>query len=205
MLFLDRLSQTCRDHPDKIALAFLDQNRPERFGHTLSYGELWGVIDQTASYLANLGVGAGDRIALQLPKSLTFITLHLATMRLGAISLPLNPSYPPHEVHYTLADAEAKLFFTAPEMARQLEIHKDRLPGGLQVVPLGPDHENLGERLMSTCDPLAPLPDDPDATALMMYTSGTTGRPKGAELTHGNLGANLRALHQAWGWQPDDI
>jgi malonyl-CoA/methylmalonyl-CoA synthetase len=203
VLFFEKLRQTCQAHPDKTALAFLDRDRPERFDHTLSYAKLWGSIHQTASYLASLGVRPGDRVALQLPKSLSFITLHFAIMRLGAISLPLNPSYPLHEVHYYLEDAEAKLFFTGPEMATQLEIHRDRLPSGIKVVPLEPGAENL-LKCLTDSRALPPLPDDPDATVLMMYTSGTTGRPKGAELTHGNLSANLRALHQAWGWQAND-
>ncbi len=202
MLFLTRLYHTCHSHADKIALEFIEpgQSRP------LSYGQLEAAVQQTMAYLQRLGAEPGDRVALQLAKGLPFILLHLATMRLGAVSLPLNPAYPPGELTYFLSDSAAKLFFCEAGAAARL--NPADLPELAQTVLVDSAAPPEFAALTNSAAPAAappPLPGDPDRTALMIYTSGTTGRPKGAEITHGNLTANLDALHAAWGWQPDDI
>ena len=203
MTFLERLEQNCVRYAAKTALEFMDDGGTVT---AVSYAELEQTTRQTMAYLQNLGVAAGDRIALQLPKCLPFIYLHLAVMRLGAISLPLNPGYPAHELRYFLQDAAARFLFA--DAAAQ--------PG---IAPLLPDLPALQACIFldvssiappqspvpSPQSPISPLPLDPAATCLMIYTSGTTGRPKGAELTHGNLSANLDSLHEAWGWRADDV
>lgn len=196
MLFLDRLFQNIDAYPDKVALEFI-QARGTR---TLSYQDLGQQVIQVAAYLQHLGVGAGDRVAIQLSKSLEFIYLHLAAMRLGAISLPLNPAFPAGELEYFLSDSEAKVLFADSSMQASLRPMLTRLRTLHHSVFVDADKglEFPGAQ------PLPPLPDNPDATALMIYTSGTTGRPKGAELSHRNLTANLTALHEAWQWQPQD-
>ena len=106
MMFLERLRHTCHEQPDKVALEFVD----ERFAGTtvVTYGELERNVRKTMAMLQAKGITPGDRVALQLPKCLPFIYLYLATMRLQAICLPLNTGYPPRELAYFLADAEAK-------------------------------------------------------------------------------------------------
>lgn len=207
MLFLERLRQSCMTQPSKVALEFVD----DRFASATSvtYGELEQNVLRTMALLRGKGVKAGDRVALQLPKCLPFVYLYLATMRLGAICLPLNTGYPARELAYFLEDAEARLLF-ADERSRAV------------VEPLLPDLPALAECVFFDCAndekyaaslvgcseaeaAAVALPADQDATCLMIYTSGTTGRPKGAELTHGNLSANLDALHAAWGWREDDL
>src|SRR5688500_9522488 len=113
MSFLDSLTENIRRYPDKLALEFIDPPLQR-----VTYAELDQLVWQTAGYLQSLGVQPGDRIALQLTKSLEFILLHLATIRLGAITLPLNLAYPPDEIEYFLSDSGAKLFFTL-ESARE--------------------------------------------------------------------------------------
>jgi malonyl-CoA/methylmalonyl-CoA synthetase len=203
MIFLDRLVRNCEQYGDKVAIEF---GADDGGVTAVTYTQLEQTTRQTMAYLQAKGVQPGDRIALQLPKCLPFIYLHLAIMRLEAISLPLNPGYPAHELHYFLQDAEAKLFF-AHEAARN------------DITPILPDLPSLQEcfflenpsifdfeSLISSFPPAdVPVPQDLDATCLMIYTSGTTGRPKGAELTHGNLTANLNSLHEAWGWRDEDI
>jgi malonyl-CoA/methylmalonyl-CoA synthetase len=207
MMFLDRLREHCVRQPEKVAVEFVD----DRFTthNTVTYGVLEETVARTMAMLSAQGVVRGDRVAIQLPKCLPFIYLHLAVMRLGAISLPLNPGYPARELAYFLADAEAKLFFAdaaanlaiVPLLAEQpwlqachfVDAHDD---GSFEALL----RENTaGSRAGITA------PCSTDETCLMIYTSGTTGRPKGAELTHGNLTANLNSLHVAWGWQADDI
>jgi len=207
MLFLERLRRTCQAQPEKVALEFVD----ERFGPptVVTYGELEEDVLRAMALLRAKGVGAGDRVALQLPKCLPFVYLYLATMRLGAICLPLNTGYPPRELAYFLADAEAKLLFGDECSRGSTEPLLADLPALAECVFLDAADDAAFAALLVGCDPAAtahlPTPTDADATCLMIYTSGTTGRPKGAELTHGNLSAGLDALHTAWGWRDDDL
>ncbi|MBW7883890.1 MAG: AMP-binding protein, partial [Caldilineaceae bacterium] len=175
----------------------------------VTYGELEEMVLRTMAMLRAKGVEAGDRVAIQLPKCLPFIYLHLAIMRLQAISLPLNPGYPVRELAYFLRDAEARLLFANTAARRAIEPAQAELPFLQEMVFLDCDDDSDFQRLLAPYTPAElvdlPVPADPDATCLMIYTSGTTGRPKGAELTHGNLTANLNSLHEAWGWQNDDV
>ena len=203
MLFLTRLQENCRTYADKIAIEYLLP------GHTeaLTYGHLETAVHQTMAYLQALGVGPGDRVALQLPKCTPFIFLHLAIMRLGAITLPLNPGYPPAELVYFLTNSGASLFFADAASREQLEGALAEIPSLERVIFLQTGTSDTFLALIAEA-PDADLPEppaDPEQTALMIYTSGTTGRPKGAQITHGNLTANLNSLHEAWGWQEEDV
>ncbi|MCA9958289.1 MAG: AMP-binding protein, partial [Anaerolineales bacterium] len=203
MTFLDKLVHNCQQYGDKVALEFCGETA---VSHTITYHQLEQTVRQTMAYLQANGVQKGDRIALHLPKCLPFIYLHLAIMRLEAISLPLNPGYPPHELHYFLQDAAARLLFSDASAQTALQPMLDTLDS-LQAAIFfdSSNHDAFMERIGSFAATAVSTPQDRDATCLMIYTSGTTGRPKGAELTHGNLTANLDSLHTAWGWQADDI
>ncbi|MCB0044017.1 MAG: AMP-binding protein [Caldilineaceae bacterium] len=208
MTFLNRLSENCRALSPKVALEFVGDGPGA--GRTVTYGQLEERVTRTMAYLLDRGVEPGDRVALQLPKGLPFICLHLAVMRLGAISLPLNPGYPPRELRYFLQDAAAKLFFgdlAAREPIERLMIGQQAELPELEEIVLVDDEQFAA--LIAGYDPAigaaVPIPQDPGATCLMIYTSGTTGRPKGAELTHGNLTAQINALDEAWGWREDDV
>lgn len=205
MTFLHTLYHNCRTLADKPALRVVPDDSP---AETVTYAALEAVVQQTQAFLLGLGVKPGDRVALQLPKGLPFIYLHLATLRLGAISLPLNPAYPPHELAYFLEDAAVRFFVADVDAQIKVEGLRPDLPELEQVVYLAGDSAaSLTAQLPANPDPasLPAIPDDPDCVALMIYTSGTTGRPKGALITHGNLTANISALHSAWGWRVDDI
>ena len=205
MMFLQRLQTNCDHYAAKTALEFVRDD-----GVTaVSYGQLEDNVLRTMAYLRAKGVSEGDRVAIQLPKCLPFVYLHLAVMRLGAISLPLNSGYPAHELCYFLQDAGARLLFAGAEMQPSLMALPGGVPAVEETVFLGARADEEFAALIAGYDPAEcaalPVPQDPTATCLMIYTSGTTGRPKGAELTHGNLTANLDALHAAWGWQPGDV
>ena len=191
-LFLETLRGHCLARPHQTALEWLDDS-PLR----LSYGELEQIVQQAMGLLQAHGVQPGDRVALHLPKGLPFVLLHLATLRLGAVSLPLNPACPATELAYFLADAEACLLFASPttELGQV----------SAKAIVVDSAQDPLLARLLAPypAENSAPLP--PDATCLMIYTSGTTGQPKGAELTHGNLTANLNSLHAAWEWCAEDL
>ncbi len=201
-LFLDTLITNCHRLADKTAIEFIDGEQVE----IVRYGQLEKAVQQTMGYLRERGVQPGDRVALQLPKGLPFIFLHLAVIRLGAITLPLNPGYPHRELTYFLNDAGVSLFFTDVSARDGLEPVLAECPALDQTVWLENSREKFAALTAeaSTADLPAP-PADPEQTALMVYTSGTTGRPKGAQTTHANLTANITGLHEAWGWQEDDI
>jgi malonyl-CoA/methylmalonyl-CoA synthetase len=204
MSFLNSFLENAQKFPDKIALEFIDPPMQR-----VTYEKLNRLVNQAAGYMHCLGVQPGDRVAIQLSKSLEFILLHLATIRLGAISLPLNLSYPPDELKYFLEDSGARLFFTlASTMEKTKSILSD-LPGLQECIFLDPTQPDHFRTLISSDTASRRLPDFPiaslDDTAVIIYTSGTTGRPKGAEITHGNLISNLEALHEVWGWQANDV
>jgi len=202
MSFLNTFTENVRSYPDKVALEFIDPP-----WQRVTYAELDQLVGQTAGYLQNLGLRPGDRVALQLSKSLEFILLHLATIRLGAITLPLNLAYPPDEVEYFLSDSGAKLFFALESAKEKIQSILPRLPELQEYVFLDPGSPDQFQTLITNYH----LPESPHEasnlsdTAVIIYTSGTTGRPKGAEITHGNLSSNLESLHESWGWQPEDI
>lgn len=195
-MFLDRLQQHGRTQPDKVAIELLAANgRAPR----LCYGELESGVQRTMAWLLALGLRPGECVATQLPTGLAFVQLHLAICRLGAIHLPLNPAFPAAELRYFLTDSGAVLFFCAAG-----ETPAWRLPALRRCVELR-DDAHFEEYIAAHAPAAPPVPANPDAVALMLYTSGTTSRPKGALITHGNLTANIRALHQAWGWRAEDV
>jgi len=213
MSFLSTFTDNVHRFPDKVALEFIDPPFQR-----ITYAELDELVNRTAGYLQSLGLQPGDRVAIQLSKCLEFILLHLATIRSGAISLPLNLAYPPDELKYFLEDSGAKLFFALETSKEKIETILPQLPDLQECIFLKPSQPEEFQSLITSYQLLGGFDtpfatnaqdysttDDSQDTAVIIYTSGTTGRPKGAELTHGNLISNLEALHEAWGWQADDI
>ncbi|MBE2238799.1 MAG: AMP-binding protein [Caldilineaceae bacterium] len=205
-MFLDLLRHHCLAQPDKTAIELIDE--APTANQVVTYGQLEAKVLRTMALLRAFDVAPGDRVALQLPKRLPFVYLHLAIMRLGAICLPLNTGYPARELAYFLEDAEARFFFAADGAQSAVAPILADLPALQTCIWIG-EADAAFEELIASYQPSdaasVPLPTDPHATCLMIYTSGTTGRPKGAELTHGNLSANLASLHEAWGWRSDDV
>ena len=198
-MFLDTLADHCRNQPDKVALQFIG-------AQPVTYGELAAAVNRTADYLLALGIQPGDRVAVQLPKCLPFIYFHLAAVQIGAIFLPLNPAYPSAELRYFLADSGARLFVADAADQSRIDPITDDLPEHRVTISIDKPHDsgaNWFKDWPARRD--YPLPSDPDQTAMILYTSGTTSRPKGAQITHGNLTANIASLHEAWGWRLDDV
>lgn len=210
MSFLNSFDDNVRRFPDKVAVEFIDPPLQR-----ITYAELDKLVNHTAGYLQSLGLQPGDRVAIQLSKSLEFILLHLATIRLGAISLPLNLAYPPDELTYFLEDSGARLFFTLESAKEKVQSILPQLPKLQECIFLDPSNPEdsqlrITDYVTGGFDTLAGSARhsstvEPQDTAVIIYTSGTTGRPKGAEITHGNLISNLEALHEAWGWRSDDV
>ena len=201
-MFLDTLAQHYRDRPEKIAIELISDSGLLR----VNYAQLEKRVNRTMAYLLSLGVKRGDRVAVQLPKSLPFIYFHLAAMRIDAIFLPLNPAYPEAELRYFLEDSGASVFIADAKDAPLINAVTDDLPDHRKTSFIyQPERSGADWLEDSPSGPGQPLPTDPNQTAMMLYTSGTTSRPKGARITHGNLTANIAALHEAWGWRDDDV
>lgn len=160
-------------------------------GDATTYGDLHDRVGRAARWLQLRGVGPGDVVALQLPRHLRLLELHLGLMALGAATLPLNRQYTPTEVAFLVEDAGAVLLVIG-----------DDQPAPTTTVP-------VARRSDVQTDDLAPaqLPAhvDDEALAVLCYTSGTTGRPKGARIPQRALRACVESLHQAWGWSRDDV
>jgi malonyl-CoA/methylmalonyl-CoA synthetase len=173
-------------------------------GRTLSYGDLFALSARLAHALVGLGVSAGDRVAVQVDKSPEAILLYLACLRAGAVFLPLNAAYTPAELEYFLNDSESRLFVGASgspalSLATRLKVAR--------VETLGTDGKegSLLERAQEHDAEFADAACDGDALAAMLYTSGTTGRSKGAMLSHDNLGSNAYALRDFWRFTSGDV
>ena len=185
-----------RAAPQRIAIETVD-------GHRLTYGGLDERCARLAGRLARLGVRAGDRVAVQVEKSVANLLLYLACLRCGAVYLPLNTAYTLSELGYFFSDAEPALIVCDP--ARRAEIAAlgaARAPRSRRWT-LG--EGDLVEALEEEPPQAAIAPGGDDDLAALLYTSGTTGRSKGAMLTHGNLAANALTLDDAWGFTEADV
>jgi malonyl-CoA/methylmalonyl-CoA synthetase len=171
----------------------------------LSYADLHAQSAQLAHALVRLGVRPGERVAVQVDKSPEAVLLYLATLRAGAVYLPLNTAYTEAELEYFLADAQPALLVCAPARQAALAPLAARL-GVPALATLGADG---GGTLPAAAREQAPQFDDvarcADDLAAILYTSGTTGRSKGAMLTHGNLLSNARTLAALWRFGADDV
>jgi malonyl-CoA/methylmalonyl-CoA synthetase len=173
-------------------------------GKRVSYGEMFDLVERLASHLVRRGVVPGDRVAVQVEKSWQNLALYLACLRAGAIFLPLNTAYQLAEIDYFLGDAEPSFVVCRPESEKSVRALCEEL-GKATVESLGTVGD--GSLLKAAADaPIIPAAArGPDDLAAILYTSGTTGRSKGAMLTHENLLSNARALKDYWRFSEKDV
>ena len=176
--------------------------RPD--GSALSYADLVELSGRLANTLKSLGVKPGDRVAAQVEKSAEALLVYLAALRAGAVYLPLNSAYTASEIRYFLGDAEPTLFICRPESAAEMRVVATEA-GVPRVETLGSNGEGS---LMEAAWAQPPAFEDVERTrddlAAILYTSGTTGRSKGAMLSHGNLASNAEVLRDNWRFTPED-
>ena len=150
------------------------------------------------------GVVPGDRIAVQVDKSVNAILLYVACLRLGAVFVPINVANTPNEVEYLLRDCAAKLAVVRP--ADQALLEPRTTPAGIPVESLGADSDGSLAALVQLLEVSeVPRTGDADALAAIVYTSGTTGRPKGAMLSRANLASNAVVLAEVWHFTNQDV
>ncbi len=188
--FLNALKETFANRGDYPALVFR--------GRSISYGELENRGRQAAVRLQGLGVAPGERVALCTPDKLGFLVAQLGTLWAGAISLPLNPRLTREEIRFFLADSEASVAIVGEEQRAVVAALHAELPALRAVVADGGVDEPGGgpfrEPRLAANDP-----------CLIMYSSGTTGWPKGIVHTQANVASALYALQKYWRFTPEDV
>ncbi|MCC1492034.1 malonyl-CoA synthase [Cognatishimia sp. F0-27] len=173
-------------------------------GETLSYAQMAGRVAQFAGVLDEAGLRKGDRLALQAPKSPDALALYLACLRTGVVFLPLNTAYTAREIEYFLEDAEPRLVVCDPSMADALMPIAQA--AGASLLTMGEQGTGSFADAAETAAPSAVVAAcETDDLACILYTSGTTGRSKGAMLTQGNLLSNAQALAALWAFSRDDV
>ena len=185
------------DDPSKLAIEQLEGSR-------ISYADLIGRAGQIANVLVARGVKPGDRVAAQTEKSVSGLVLYLATVRAGAVYLPLNTAYTLNELDYFIGDAEPSLVVCDPSKAEGIRSIAAKV--GARVETLGADGKgSLTEAADKAKPEFATVARGNDDLAAILYTSGTTGRSKGAMLSHDNLASNSLTLVDYWRFTGDDV
>jgi long-chain acyl-CoA synthetase len=171
----DMLIRTAADHGGRTAIKLDDLELP--------YAALEGASRHAAGLLAGKGIGPGDRVGLMLPNVPYFPVLFYGALRVGAVVVPMNPLLKSREVGFHLQDSGAKLLFAWHQFGEPASAGAEA--AGAEYVAVTPGEF---EHAVGNAEPLADVAErDDEDTALILYTSGTTGKPKGAELTHANL------------------
>ena len=187
----NHLLRTAAEHPDRPAVKLDEQ--------VLSYAQLRDAAARMATLLRQLGVEPGDRVGLQLPNVPAFPVACFGALLAGATVVPMNPLLKAREVEYYAGDSGAKVIVVGdqmPEAAREAGATM-----GVQVLEVGP----MGPGELPT-EPTELVERDDYDTAVILYTSGTTGKPKGAELTHFNMASNARTSAETLTeLGPDDV
>lgn len=210
---VERVRQTAIEQPGKVAYHFL--------GRDTSYGEFEQQVSLFASALQDLGVEKGDHVAFLLGNSPHFLISLYATMRIGATAIPVNPMYTPDEISYIIQNGDVKLVIaldmllplvelgvkafsqvdkyiiceTMPDIKEKLASLSDAAKDKVQL---------FSKLLSSTTTIVDPMPLNDEDVAIILYTSGTTGYPKGAMLTHRNLYSNARDVSEYLTINTDD-
>ena len=176
-------------------------------GEPLNYS--WRDLERMSARIANLldslKIPSGSRVAVQVEKSVEAMALYLATLRAGYVFLPLNTAYQSAEIEYFVTNAEPAVVVCSPQNFGW--VSKIAFQCGTQsVFTLGDDRSGtLLERAVHCSDEHEPAVKTADDMAAILYTSGTTGRSKGAMLSHGNLLSNAVMLKDYWGWEKGDV
>jgi len=206
--FLENSAQT---YPDRIAIVFGDTR--------LTYQQVDGAANQVANLLASRGIGRGDKVALSCPNLPYFSIVYYGILKAGATVVPLNVLLKGREVAYHLGDSDAKAYFAfqgTPDLPIGQEAYagfqEARQAGGCEhffVITADPaaaspieGTETLGQGLAGQPPTFDTVAVDDDDTAVILYTSGTTGQPKGAELRHRNMRDNALVGKELFGADP---
>jgi len=174
-------------------------------GRRITYGDMLSRTAQIANVLVARGVKPGDRVAVQVEKSVENLLLYLAALRAGAVYLPLNTAYTLAELDYFIGDAEPALVVCDPAKHDGVaEIAKKRGVGAVETLD-AKGAGSLTDAAAAASSDFSDVARTDDDLAAILYTSGTTGRSKGAMLTHRNLSSNAQTLKDCWRFTDKDV
>jgi len=180
------------------ARELLVTDRAERF----TWADLHAQTGRYANALAQSGARTGDRVAVQVDKSVQSLFVYLACLRAGFVYLPLNTAYQRAELSYFIGDAQPRVVVCRPQSLAEVQA----MAGGATVHTMDEDGNGTLHEAAGRCGPeYATAAVDADTLATIIYTSGTTGRSKGAMITHRNLVSNARVLIAQWGFSERDV
>jgi malonyl-CoA/methylmalonyl-CoA synthetase len=170
-------------------------------GAVIHYDDLDAMAAQMAHALIQAGCKQGDRVAAQVDKSWQALALYLACLRAGLVYLPLNTAYQKSELAHFFGDAEPRVVICRPGSADAIAVLRPEAT----VLTLSGDNGTLIDRALDQSQSFDTVTSAPDDLAAILYTSGTTGRAKGAMLSHRNLASNALTLVNAWGFTRGDV
>ncbi|MDO8978510.1 MAG: AMP-binding protein, partial [Afipia sp.] len=173
-------------------------------GTRISYADLIAQSGRVANVITSRGVKPGDRVAAQTEKSVEALVLYLATVRAGAVYLPLNTAYTLNELEYFIGDAEPSLIVCDPSKADGIRALAAKINANVDTLDAD-GKGSLSDGAAKAPSAFAAVPRAGDDLAAILYTSGTTGRSKGAMLTHDNLASNSHSLVDYWRFTKDDV
>ncbi|MGH0241355.1 malonyl-CoA synthase [Sinorhizobium meliloti] len=173
-------------------------------GKDFTYGEFFQLTGKLANAIVAKGVKPGDRVAVQVEKTVVGLALYLATLRAGAVFLPLNTAYTSSEVEYFVTDAEPRLIVCDPSYFAAVEKIADKVGAAVETLSTQGDGSLAAALPAADCS-FETVERHPNDLAAILYTSGTTGRSKGAMLTHQNLVSNAVTLMEEWRFTSSDI
>ncbi|KJC40080.1 malonyl-CoA synthase [Bradyrhizobium sp. LTSP885] len=185
------------DNPSRLAIEQLD-------GSHISYGDLIARAGQMANVLVNRGVKPGDRVAAQTEKSVSGLVLYLATVRAGGVYLPLNTAYTLNELEYFITDAEPALVVCDPSKFDGITVIATKVNAKVETLD-STGKGSLTDAADTSNKDFATVARGNDDLAAILYTSGTTGRSKGAMLSHDNLASNSYSLVDYWHFTDKDV
>ena len=200
MSIAEAFGKTFRKFPGKMSIEF--------DGKQVTFGEMDAITNRIANRLSDLGIKKGDRIAQYVPNSLELVYTTVSSFKLGAIVVPMNVAFKEREIEYFLRDSEAKAIVTDAERLPVLENVLRDLPALKHVIVIDgntEDYISFSDLTDHDDDRELDVDISDDDGAIIFYTSGTTGRPKGALLAQRSVTSNLQALREAWRWTGDDL
>ena len=170
-----------------------------------SYSDFLNETARVANALVSLGIQPGDRVAAQVDKSVSAVALYLGTIRAGAVFLPLNTAYTAPEVEYFIGDAEPSLLVCRPSAEAALRPIAASAATRLETLDSSGKVGSWSDLVSASAGEFNTIPRDEQDLAAILYTSGTTGRAKGAMITHLNLASNALTLADIWQFSSDDV